>query len=1421
MIKVLINDSFKKFLINQPPEYRRKVRQKFEYLEIGYWEGGLKVKKIKSLASNKAIFEARLDRANRILFTLGTDKENASENLLIYIWGIVGHDDISHGSRNIPTNVPFLQFKPYEEESSKETLFEDLEEAYFTQESITQKVADDSASQRWHFLEKEDWQRIEDYREDDFELALYLTPEQQEVLNKPLPLLVSGTAGSGKTTIGIYYLLKLSLAKEKKLFVTYNKYLKNAALKLYHGLLNATPFKNEFIDPDFFTFKDYCLRVAEHYRRTFSPEKEVNFEKFNELMLSHSQAQKFDAPLIWEEIRSIIKGALPQINVNIVKQALQKIESGQISAGLLQALQQQFHIFAQLQSLHKVGQFVQKYLDTNISTFSKNISYYLETRGDRLLTTLDRTLNLLEKERELTQKKYLSFVDYEALGKKKAPNFQFDRKQIYQIFEWYQDKLNREELWDELDLTREAMNLLNERESEAQRYGLVVCDEVQDLTDVQHQLLFYIVRNPLNLLLCGDTKQIINPSGFRWEELKRHLYEREIKIPEICFLSLNFRSSGSIVELSNTLLELKSALLGSRTEELKEDWKYKGRPPVVVKNVTEQTMLKNVRSTGAKKTILVRTEEEKRRLQKFLETELIFTIYEAKGLEFDTVLLWKFCSDVASNDVWKVILQESSRAVHQAKIKYEINLLYVAITRAQRDLLIYDVKQPSLIWNSDLIRNKIYATEDLSYIGNIWNIISTPEEWREQGDYFFEREYYKAAMECYKNAGEEKLLLKAKAYDAEKRQKFHLAATSFEKIGELEKAATHFEKSENYDKAFLLWKKLKNREGASRCHLKLLEHEGRYDELAKLYLSRKDYPKAFDMLVRAGMYEKAAEVSLKHLKDLESAAGNYEKARRYQKAAQLYQKIKNLEKAAELYEQAKDYGNAQTLWKRLKRQDRLIPLYHKTENYPELLRIYEKARNFDKGVAVLKKIPAGAELQTQATELFKSRKYFPALIRFYVLNDYSSTAECYFKLKNYAEAGRYYELADNPYQAALCYQKAKENRAAFVNFLQSEEDRQNDFAHARRISRRIVFSEIEELGHKFYKQKQYELAAVCFALTDNHPQTGICYLENNQPEKTREYWQKCLSQGWMLETIARYCLRNRQVDFGAQFILDQPRNAFHFLYQDFGPTQQDSLSLFKLMDEYFANHPNKKEMLKWVDIMGNFGFDVGIETEKLMYVEKSGDYNRYFNDLKDFSYYFPEFLQALKKEFRREYKKLVNDYSEISAIKLYFLDKQDDFNRVVQRLELTEDNYEIFAESDLYEKAIDLMLEKGKYYDLKWILIQKNEFLRLAQISEKCDFLGVAAHYYGVHGDYLKSATLYEKIEKFYKAGEAYYKASSYQKALEMFIKSGKGKAKIAQTHEKLGQYAEAATIWKELGKTKKYQKCVAKLQEKNLTLFD
>jgi len=42
-----------------------------------------------------------------------------------------------------------------------------------------------------------------------------------------------------------------------------------------------------------------------------------------------------------------------------------------------------------------------------------------------------------------------------------------------------------------------------------------VCDEVQDFADIQLALIFSLAVSPDRVVLTGDPKQIINPSGFR------------------------------------------------------------------------------------------------------------------------------------------------------------------------------------------------------------------------------------------------------------------------------------------------------------------------------------------------------------------------------------------------------------------------------------------------------------------------------------------------------------------------------------------------------------------------------------------------------------------------------------------------------------------------------------------------------------------------------------------------------------------------------------------------------------------------------------------------------------------------------------------------------------------------------------------
>jgi tetratricopeptide (TPR) repeat protein len=703
-------------------------------------------------------------------------------------------------------------------------------------------------------------------------------------------------------------------------------------------------------------------------------------------------------------------------------------------------------------------------------------------------------------------------------------------------------------------------------------------------------------------------------------------------------------------------------------------------------------------------------------------------------------------------------------------------------------------------------------TDDASYIASIWNVISTPEEWLEQGHYFFEHGHYRAAMECYKNAGQDELVFKARAFAAEKRGDSKVAAVSFEKLGEKEKAAVHYEASGNFEKAYRLWQELQNEENALRCYLQMLEGEGKYAELADLYLQQKDFQKALDFLIKAQRFEKAAEVSLKKLDRQEQAAQYYEKAGSYRQAAALQQKLKNFETAAELYERAEDFRKAETLWKRLKREDRLIPLYQRTRNYSSLLAIYEKTRDFDSAVKILKKMPDRSKLVEEAEKLYEKRKYFPALIRYFIVNDHLGTAKSHFRLKNFSDAGRFFALAGAYHDAGAAYKKAKDHESALSNYLKSSQDKQNNFADAGKMARRVPDATIYKMSKTLFTQKKYEQAAFCYAYLRFFAPAGACHLQVQQPEIAYDYWQRCLSDPDSLGEIASHCISHQQITAGAQFILSQPPQKFARPYYSFWDEPKYPTSLLEMMDLYFGENHNEEELLKWVDILERLRFSTDVRDRKFFYLEKSRNYNRLFSYLYELRYEDKVYFSKLKNEFKQDYKKFAGKIAELAAIKLFFLDKKGEFNRVVEKLELTEKNYELFVHSDHAEKAIDLLLEIGKIESVRWILIDKREFLRLAQIYEAHGIVDSAAHYYGVAGQHEKSAALFEKIGKFHKAGEAHYNAGNYLKAVEAYKKTGRNKSKIAQSYEKLGNWQEALKIWKDLGKAKKVQRCLAKL---------
>ncbi len=176
-----------------------------------------------------------MSKGDRLLFTLG----HHHDAVAIYLWGLVDHDSISAEARRIePSNAPFLAFEELEHEDLPELALDALPAPYFTQESVEERVPDDYGPQRWLVFDDEEWGRLLASPDPaSFEGYLHLTGEQEALLATSPPVLVSGTAGSGKTTLSVYYLLRGARHDGRRLFLTYNPLLKRMAERIYAGLV--------------------------------------------------------------------------------------------------------------------------------------------------------------------------------------------------------------------------------------------------------------------------------------------------------------------------------------------------------------------------------------------------------------------------------------------------------------------------------------------------------------------------------------------------------------------------------------------------------------------------------------------------------------------------------------------------------------------------------------------------------------------------------------------------------------------------------------------------------------------------------------------------------------------------------------------------------------------------------------------------------------------------------------------------------------------------------------------------------------------------------------------------------------------------------------------------------------------------------
>lgn len=331
---------------------------------------------------------------------------------------------------------------------------------------------------------------------------------------------------------------------------------------------------------------------------------------------------------------------------------------------------------------------------------------------------------------------FLSLQEYLALGIKQSIFSLADRPQVYDLFTKYLDWIQDENYFDS-NIT--SYHLLAQLKA---KYDYVVIDEVQDLTNIQLTLILKSLHQPANFVLCGDSNQIVHPNFFSWAQVKTLFYKQDLKANIIRVLATNYRNTPEVTAIANQLLLIKNARFGSIDKEssylVLPNSNQKGEVEYLENTAKINKDLNSKTNLSTRFAVLVLRNEDKAAARKFYNTPLLFSIQEAKGLEYENIILFNTISTYETefreltNGVAKADLLPENHNFSRARdksdksleeYKFYVNSLYVGITRAVKNLyLIEAVKKHALL--------ELLGLVDFKQNSTLTDQTSSQDEWK-------------------------------------------------------------------------------------------------------------------------------------------------------------------------------------------------------------------------------------------------------------------------------------------------------------------------------------------------------------------------------------------------------------------------------------------------------------------------------------------------------------------------------------------------------------------------------------------------------------------------------------------------------------------------------------------------------------------
>ncbi|CAG8480420.1 12096_t:CDS:10 [Ambispora gerdemannii] len=722
------------------------------------------------------------------------------------------------------------------------------------------------------------------------EFTFQVSKVEYEIIKNPTSAIIIGRSGTGKTTCIVYRLIASYLsnpshpfAHKRQLFITTSQGLCRRVKKYFYRLRKSAALAEKKMSQA--QFYEYARKKEECYDIDLTSNKILgNNKDLSSIPNSFSQLKEDHFPLFitYEKFSEMLEGTYEIDAQKLIQQSKINKEDEDV----YNDDEKEFHsksFFGNTPWTH--------FVDYNV--FKER--YWNRLDKDKLDCELVYSEFSIIKGSD-PEGKHLSREEYQTVSTKKYPVFFHNRDKIYDLFQRYEKIKALNGDYDSIDRTLAILRCATKKTLRSPHIHEVYIDECQDNQIVDFGLILKIFNCVDSIFLAGDIAQCIaKGSSFRFQNIRALMYKWELTRiqtntiphsikPKQFELNVNYRSHNGILRLAASIIDLIWLFFPESIDRLSREHSYVSGPwPKVYKKFQDFNAFSdgNDIELGAEQVIIVRDEESKSNIKNLIRKfGLVLTVFEAKGMEFNDVLLYNFFTDSPGRRKWRVILtalENQSKGVptfsHEKHyiLSSELKHLYVAVTRARQHICIFDEKSEYIepickYWE----HHRLVKVDEIGTFSALAKK-SDPAEWDRKGENFFELQHYEQAIFCFEKSKNDDNLMLAEAYYLRQLARtsinnsdrdtvisnFYRAADAFRKCSQPIQEGSCYEDINMYDKAVEVYLEWDMFEHAARCYLKVpnFEKAGNYFEKAKKYTEAvvaykddRDYEKVIDLM---------------------------------------------------------------------------------------------------------------------------------------------------------------------------------------------------------------------------------------------------------------------------------------------------------------------------------------------------------------------------------------------------------------------------------------------------------------------------------------------------------------------------------------------------------------------------------------------